>query len=271
MASQLTVIATAGGGISTSGTANNAGGAIYVPTAAVTLDAAAIGAGQDSGFLHTLGLMPGATISQVQAQAMINNPGSSLYDAAFGGGSVYTAPQIVVANSMTVHFTNFALFQNTSLPGGNSGITLASLGAPAAPALTVIGGGTSNTDPLAVFGTINGVGGISTALLGGTVINAQNISVPVSRVNGCVIGSSAGCITPSPISTVLNAVDPSHITIFYANTDYVVAFDPLVGTNNEALFDDFTSLGIADVRDPTPPPCPPGGKNCPPQEKGTRP
>ena len=267
MATQLTMIATTAGGISDAGVAGNAGAAVYAPTAAVSFNAAALAAGQDAGFLGLLGMTPGKTISQPQAQGMINNPGSALYFAAVAGGAPYAAKQLVVANSMSVRFTNFALFQNTGAPGLNSGITLGTISKPATPALTVFGGGTANTDPFAVFGSINGVTGISTALLGGSVISAQNISVPISRINGCVIGSSAGCITPAPLSTTLNAVDPSHVTIFYANTDYVVAFDPLVGTNNESLFNDFGSLGVGDVRDPGPP-CRPGDKPCPAPQKG---
>ncbi|WP_353229621.1 filamentous hemagglutinin N-terminal domain-containing protein [Novosphingobium sp.] len=265
VAKQLTVIATPGtlvGGVPTIN-----GGAIATPSAALSLKADAIAVGQDLGFLSLLGMKPGGTISSVQAQGMINNPASSLYSSIVGGGARYVATDIIVAKSMAVRFTNFALFQNTAVQGQNSGITLSTSLLPSTPALTVFGGGTTNTDPFAVFGTINGVGGIPTALLGGAVITATNISVPVSRINGCVIGSSAGCITAAALSTTLQAVDPSRVTLFYANTDYVVAFDPLVGTNNEALFDDFGSLGVGDVREPAPA-CKPDDKTCPEHQKG---
>ena len=262
LAKQLTVIATPG---TAAGVIN--GGAIATPSAAVALKADAIAVGQDLGFLSVLGMKPGGTISSVQAQGMINNPASSLYSTVVGGGSPYLAKDIVVAKSLSVRFSNFALFQNTAVQGQNSGITLATSLLPSTPALTVFGGGTTNTNPFAVFGTIDGVGGIPTALLGGAVISATQISVPVSRINGCVIGSSAGCITAAALSTTLQAVDPSRVTLFYANTDYVVAFDPLVGTNNEALFNDFGSLGVGDVREPAPA-CKADDKTCPEHQKG---
>ena len=265
-AAQISLIATKDGGITETGTSATAstspGAAILAPTATVSFNGAAIAAGQDAGFLGLLGMTsPKQTISQVQAQGMINNPASALYYSGVVGGAPYSTTGLIVAAKMQVRFKNFALFQNTGLPGFNSGVTLGTAAKPSIPALTIVGGGTANDDPFAVFGTINGVTGISTALLGATYIVPLAISVPISRINGCVIGSSAGCITPAPLSTVLNAVDASRVTIFYANTDYVVAFDPLVGTNNEALFDDFGSLGIGDVRDPAPV-CRPGDKTC---------
>ena len=281
LATQLIIVAKPAGGLGADGTpANNtpataaaAGGAINAGTAALSLNAASIAAGQDQGFLGMLGADPGGTLSASQAQSMINNPGSSLYYSAVGGGGrgVYATPNIINAGTLTVRYTNFALFQNTAVPGTNTGVTLGSAAKPLSPALTIYGGGTTNSDPFAIFGVINGVRDVQTALLGSATINAQNISPPISRINGCVIGSSAGCLTPAPLSTVLQVVDAEHITIFYANADYIVAFDPLVGNNNEALFDDFSSLGIVDVRDPTAD-CQPGSKTpCPAKEKGAHP
>jgi hypothetical protein len=277
LATQLIIVAKPAGGLAADGTpANNtaataasAGGAINAGAGALSLNAASIAAGLDKGFLSALGADAGSTLSV--AQAMINNPGSSLYYSAVGGGGVYSTPNIINAGTLTVRYTNFGLFQNTAIPGTNTGVTLGSAAKPLSPALTIYGGGTTNTDPFAVFGVINGVRDVQTALLGSATIFAQNISPPISRINGCVIGSSAGCLTPAPLSTVLQVVDAEHITIFYANADYIVAFDPLVGTNNEALFDDFSSLGIGDVRDPTAG-CQAGSKTpCPAKEKGTHP
>ena len=264
LASQFAIIATTDGA---TGTLQGTGGAINVGAAALNLSAASIGVGLQTGFLDRLGLTGGGTPSGTTALSMINNPGSSLYDANFGGAGSYSAPNLVVAGSMTVRYTNFALFQNTALPGQNTGVALASAATPATPALSLLGIGAAQAGPVALFGTINGVSGVPTALLGGTIVRQQNVSPGTARVNGCVIGSSAGCITPAPLSTVLQAVDPVHLTVFYANTDYVITFDPLVGTNNEALFDSFDVLGIGEIPAVTPK-CTPGQAGCPQPSKG---
>jgi hypothetical protein len=225
------------------------GGLIDVGDAALELRAAKIGAGQDAGFLDLVGIGANPVGTPLDARLMVSNPASSLYNATALGGTIYQpAAQVMIrANTMVVRYSDFALFQNTGLPGANEGVRLASAVSPIAPALRIIGPASPVGGPFALFGEINGVRDTATALLGDAVINVLSVDRTSARINGCLIGSGAGCLTTLAISPILGTFDPVRGSIFFANTDFELPFDPLVGTNNDSLFGDVGTFGLEDV------------------------
>ena len=241
--------------------ADGSGGQITAAGALIDLQAATIGAGQDAGFLSFLGVTAGSTASET-AKTVVTNPFSELYAAGAQGGVSYTTPgqNLVTANRMTVSYSNFALFQNTQVSGSNGGVTLATIATPATPALQLFGQG-NPAGAIAIFGTINGVGNISTALLGPSIIQARSIDQTAARINGCLIGSAAGCLN-TPISPpTLDAIDQSRTGLVLPNADFQLPFNPLVGTNNDSLFGDVGSIGLGDLPIAAID-CPDGDKSC---------
>lgn len=224
-------------------------GLIDVGDAELELRAAKIGAGQDAGFLDLVGIGSNPAATPLDARLMVSNPASSLYSSTALGGTIYQpAGQVVIrANTMVVRYSDFALFQNTGLPGANEGVRLASAISPIAPALRIIGPASPVGGPFAMFGEINGVRDTATALLGDAVINITSIDRTAARINGCLIGSGAGCLTTLAISPILGTFDPVRGSIFFANGDFELPFDPLVGTNNDSLFGDVGTFGLEDV------------------------
>ncbi len=229
------------------------GGRIAIGAATLELRAVNIGAGQDAGFLSQIGITAGSTASATPA-AMVSNPGSALYNALIGpagstGGLLYTpaGQTIIQAGKMTIRYSGFALLQNTGLPGLNSGVELAALSTPAAPALRLIGPNPPDAGAFAMFGKINGVGDTPAALLGIAVIDVSAIDRTSSRINGCLIGSGAGCLTTLAVTPTLGNIDPVRGNIFFAQPDFELPFDPLVGTNNDSLFGDVGTFGLGDI------------------------
>ena len=124
---------------------------------------------------------------------------------------------------------------------------LGSLATPSNPALRLVGLGAPQAGAFAIFGQINGTEGIAAALLGGAIINVTSVDRNVARINGCLIGSGAGCLTSVVLTPTLGNFDPVRGDIFYAEADFELPFDPLVGTNNDTLFGDVGTFGLSDI------------------------
>jgi hypothetical protein len=228
--------------------ADGTGGSIDVGTASLNLRSAIIGVGQDTGFLELLGVTPGTT-GGVDPRLMVNNILPGLYSSSQAGGLPYlpAGQQLIRASSMSVSYSNFALFQNTALPGENGGAVLGSLAIPSSPAVQLAGIGSTQAGAFAIFGQINGIGGIEAALLGNAIVNVTSVDRTVARINGCLIGSGAGCLSSVAVTPTLGTFDPVKGSIFFARTDFELPFDPLVGTNNDSLFGDVGTFGLSDV------------------------
>lgn len=211
------------------------GGRLLFDTANVELNADRIGVGQAAGFLDAVGFGGAGASPEAVASRFVSNPGSSLYNAVVGGGTPYAAgaQTLVSAGRLTVRYSRYALFQNTGEQGLNTGAVLSS---GSGPALVLDASGGNPANGFALFGSINGVTGISAAILGAQTIETDGINLPASRVNGCIIGSAAGCLTTVISQAPLNIFDSSRLNVFAASDDFALPFDPVIGSNNEALF-----------------------------------
>ncbi len=247
-------------------TTQGGGGRLLVGDATLDLRAERIGVGLDTDFLSTLGLTAGGTplATDQVASRYVAQPSSTLYNPSFTGQPGYTDPVVLTARSLIVRYAQYALFQNTGRAGDTTGAVLGTT--PAAPtngALQLVATGGATPNAFALFGTINGIGSTATSLLGSdAIIVDAAVSRTNSRANGCVIGSAGGgCLSSSIAQATLNVFDTSRSEIFRTADDLSLPFDPLVGTNNEALFSDIggyvpstdQACGTADA------PCPPVG------------
>ncbi|MDB5695994.1 MAG: Filamentous hemagglutinin family N-terminal protein [Sphingomonas bacterium] len=222
-----------------------AGGRLLFDTADLDLRGSRIGVGQADAFLNPIGFgsATGLSAADVGAQ-FVGNPNSSLYNATFGGSPYAPDTNLVSARSLTVRYTDYALFQNTGVPGQNLGVTLGTAaGGPTTGALVMQGPGANVTNAFAFFGTIGGITNTSTAVLGSNVISATGTDAANTRINGCLVGSGAGCLTAVVSQPLLAIFDSSRLAIFQVADDLVVPFDPVVGTNNEALFSGIGVIG----------------------------
>ena len=189
-----------------------------------------IAAGLTSGFLTSLDAGDAAS-----AATMVNNPASALYNAGLGGGFYdANAGTLVAARSLTVRYSDYALFQNTALPGQTAGVVLGSAASPAKPALVLAPGG-GGRDSFALFGTINGIGHTAAALLGPDSVSITGANPATTRINGCLVGSGGGCLTSITIQPTLQVFRQTRSDVFGAAEDLTVPFDPLIGGANEAL------------------------------------
>jgi filamentous hemagglutinin family protein len=220
---------------------SDAGGRLLFGTSDVELRGQRIVMGLEAGFLDAI--LGGTPLSpEAVASQFISNPNSALYNPAITG-QFYTDKNVIVANSLTVRFSDYALFQNTEAPGSNGGAVLGGTpSSPVTPALTIDGANSAGADGFALFGTINGVSGSAASLLGPSVIVVNMVDLPNARVNGCLIGSGAGCLTSVVVQPVLNVFDSSRLDVLRAADDLSLPFDPVVGTNNEALFSGVSSV-----------------------------
>jgi hypothetical protein len=221
-----------------------------VPGVDVDLRADRIGVGQDAAFLATLGLTPGGTPASqdVVETQYIANGASTLYVADnLGGAGAYSSPTLIRADSLTVRYSDYALFQNTGGAAANAGAEIASLANPSAPALFLAGPNPPDAGGFAIFGTINGVPDSAAAVLGDQVITLQAIDRLTARVNGCIIGSGSGCIASTTSQPPLPPLNAFRGDIFSTQGDLSIPFDPVVGTNNESLFGDVGSFGLSDL------------------------
>lgn len=182
--------------------------------------------------------------SEEIAGSLVGNSGSALYNSVLTGGlssDREANPVYLVAGNLDVTYANSVLFQNTGIVStGISQTTGIDIGAEGgAGILTLLPTATGNT--FAFFGRINGLEGRATALAGPEVVIFNNdLDVSSSRVNGCLIGSAAGCLS-AQFGTLLVEIPEDGSTLIEADGSLLVPFDPLSGTNNEGLFSDAAS------------------------------
>ena len=217
-----------------------AGGRLIVDGVDLELHADRIAVGLGPGFIDTLG--EGAA-GRTQAANLIGNANSALYNPQFGGGFYEPGTATVIqARSLSVRFADYALFQNTGLPGQSSGLVIGgTAAAPVTPALRVTTSAPA-TSSFALFGTVNGVDGASAALLGTGILDIDPLLLPNSRINGCLAGSGAGCLTTIVIQPTLQVFDFDSQEVFGISQDVAVPFAPVVGGNNEELLSDLPEL-----------------------------
>lgn len=231
---------------------STAGGRIILDGAALDLRGVKIGVGLDDGFLSPLGLGPGGTpvSTQVVQQDWIGNPNSSLYGIPGG----YANPVVISASNITVTYGDYALFQNTGSRGVPSGVN--------AGVLSIISSG-NDGNGFELFGNIDNIGGKGAALL----VVPTTVSMPNSRVNGCLIVTGGGCGGPTEVPPTTTTFDPTDTdevltaevgpfadqSLVSTDDEKAFDFDSLVGTNNEGL------LGVLDETT-EPEPCPPDDK-----------
>ncbi len=121
----------------------------------------------------------------------------------------------------------------------NVGGTIA---APVTPALRIASFGTPATASFAFFGQINGVTGAGAALLGNPVLDIDPALLPNSRINGCLAGSGAGCLTTIVIQPTLQVFDWDSQAVFGILQDVALPFTPIIGGNNEELLTGLPAL-----------------------------
>lgn len=240
-AAKLDVIATSVGG-----------GRLLLDNADLELRADRIAVGLASGFIDTLS---DGEAGRAQAAALLGNGNSALYNAQLGGGFYDPgATTTVAARSLTVRFGDYALFQNTAIPGEFSGVNINAAGNTSSPsALQVRSYGSPAAASFAFFGTINGIGNASTALLGNPIVDITPALLPNSRINGCLAGSGAGCITTIVIQPTLQVFNWNSEDVFGISQDVAVPFAPIVGGNNEQLLTGLPELAPPPSVVPPPP------------------
>ncbi|MEG3088576.1 two-partner secretion domain-containing protein [Sphingomonas sp. PB4P5] len=228
MASEINVVAT-----------SDAGGRLLFDGADLELRGNRIAVGVAPGFIDAL---TGASFEQV-VSGFVGNANSSLYNANIGGGFYDVAAQTTVsANSLTVRYGDYALFQNTGGGGQSSGIVLGSVGSPANPALTLLPPSAA-TNAFAAFGTINGIGGTAAALLGSGVVSLGQANLGTTRINGCLVGSGAGCLAAIVIQPTLQVFETTQQDVFGSVESLDVPFDPVVSGSNEELLTGLATMG----------------------------
>ena len=214
-----------------------AGGRLAVGDAALELTADRIGAGLDRGFLDPIGYRTGPELAvDLVSRLYVARPESALYNAVAQGGTPYTDAVILQAGTLRVNYGRYALFQNTGAPGLETGVILGSAVASGGVRLQLATPG-SASNAFALYGTIDGIGSQATALLGASrVLLVSGVSPTTSRLNGCIIGSGAGCLGNSIAQPSPYLFDTSRAEIVRTADDLTLPFDPLIGTNNEALY-----------------------------------
>ena len=189
----------------------------------------------------------GLTTDEV-ASAFVGNSSSSLYNLLLSGNDEDTTGLLntnyLTTGNLTLNFGGTALFQNTGAQGVTSGVTIGEAGGPSV--LTILPENMDNA--FAFFGVINGLEGQAAALAGGTIVTNTNLATNNPRVNGCIIGSAAGCLTNQFVITTVEVPDDDAILISSDNS-LLVPFDPLTGSNNEGLFSDAASNFVDCDRD----------------------
>ena len=177
----------------------------------------------------------------------VANAESLLYNPENLSAARLANPTYLKAGKLNVTYGGSALFQNAApRTGGGSfaGVELAG-GDTSTPTLTLSpidapsSNATNATNAFALFGSIDGFEGPAASLAGEAVISVddEKILFDASRVNGCVIGSGADCVTTIVGNFVLS-VPREVVSLITAEDRLLVPFDPLVGTNNEGLFSD---------------------------------
>ena len=225
------------------------GGRLLVEGAVLELTADRIGAGLDRDFLDAIGYRTatGLDVEQV-TQQYVARPTSTLYAPGALGAPPYTDPVLVRSGVLSLTYGRYALFQNTGLPGQQTGVVLgtttSATGADGARLRLSTPNSPSNAFEL--FGTIDGISSQATALLGpDRLAVGDGVSPVASRINGCIIGSGGGCLNTNIAQPSLNLFDTSRAEIVRTADDLTLAFDPLIGTNNEALYLDSETSAAA--------------------------
>ena len=243
----LAVSATAGGG-----------GRLLFEGSTLDLRAAKIGVGQDVGFLGAdgMGLTGTGSTPIVQGEVsrrFIGNSSSTLYRAT----APYSDPVLIKAGQIVVTYADYAVFQNGALAGTRAGgVTLAG---SLRPMLSLNSSGPSGANAFAMFAEIDGRFGLEAAVLPRTFVELNNVNLGNTRINGCLAGSAAGgCIINNVAPPLINVFDAGRADVLNAAGDLPIAFDPIVGANNESLF-----AGLSSIEDIAADP------DCKPDDKGT--
>ena len=218
---------------------SSGGGRIILGSGSLDLRGAKIGVGLDDGFLSPLGLIAGGSpvSTAIVQEDWIGNFNSTLYGIPGG----YADPVVISAGSITVTYTDYALFQNTAGKGLPSGVN--------ADNLFIVSSG-DDGNGFELFGRIDQVGGVGAAFL----VKPTTVSLGNSRINGCLILTGGGC-GGTPGDPTIDTVDPSvppggndgddlfgavgdqfaQQDLISTDEDQAFSFDSLVGTNNEGL------------------------------------
>lgn len=233
-------------------TADGNGGSLLLANADATLRAERIEAGQQAGFLDEVAAIYDGSLGDRDNALnlnvlLISNPRSTLYNATgtrtsgSGTGTAYAdGVKLLTAGNLAIDFGAYALFQNTGSVGAYSGVDIGST----AGTFTLTGSDAAfGGSVFSLFGTLNGIGDIQTALLGNPPLAVSLTDPSATRINGCLIGGG-GCIVTVISQPILNVFDASRVDILKTPDKLQLPFDPLVGTNNETLF---TGVGAMDT------------------------
>ncbi|MEO0463965.1 MAG: filamentous hemagglutinin N-terminal domain-containing protein [Pseudomonadota bacterium] len=177
------------------------------------------------------------SVSKVDvARELVSNSASALYLGLERPEGLEQA--FIRAASLNVSYDDFALFANTATRGLSAGVTLNSLDAEGADALTLTDLGQDGINAFALFGEINGAPDRATAVLGARVLifDGTEIVVQDSRINGCEIGSGSGCLTTPLAQPALNVFDSSRLQVIQSADQFQVEIDPVVSGTNESLY-----------------------------------
>jgi len=198
---------------------------------------------------------------------LVANPNSTLYRSGVGR-------DFLSARLLQVRYRSYALLQNAGASAtASSGVVLNPGGTTTGPvALQLFGPGDTGSaggagDSFALFGTINGAVERSAGLLPESVIQfaggqprVVRVTQANARVNGCVIGSpDRGCLNVDSPPPLIRLFDERQIQLFGTEENPDILFEPLIGTNNEALVGDLGGVdatGLADCPTGKEPTCP---------------
>ncbi|MEO1221566.1 MAG: hypothetical protein AAFY42_09495, partial [Pseudomonadota bacterium] len=169
---------------------------------------------------------------EVVASTLVGQGNSILYqEQGLNAPATYLSAQ-----NLNVIYGEAALFQNSGL---FSSVVVETTGAEIGGTLTL--NPTSNgPNAFALFGSLGVLSDNAAALAGPTIIIQQSeeeVQDFSSRINGCIIGSGAGCLNTIIGVTVIE-ISPEQLDLLTAEDEVLLPFDPLVGTNNEGLFSD---------------------------------
>jgi hypothetical protein len=110
-------------------------------------------------------------------------------------------------------------------------------------ALALRSTGDTAANGFALFGVVSGRSGNQAALLGPQVIPLDGVNRSNTRINGCLVGSGGGgCLVSSVGTPTISVFDERQANILQSADDLENRFDPIVGTNNEALFTGISSI-----------------------------
>jgi filamentous hemagglutinin family protein len=220
------------------------------------------------GLSDLIGAAPATASASDVANNIVAQANSPLFNIRNAYNTLNGQPVVLLrANTLTVRYSGFALFQNTSGPGLSSGVDLgpnapnSAIGGANDPArLRLFSTGETPANSFGIFARINGRIGRSAALLPIQVLDIGTdgqlrITQVNSRLNGCVLGApDKGCLTNDTPVPNLDLFDERQANLLTSDISVKLDFDPLTGANNESLFVDFGG-GLVPSEE---------GVNCPP-------